>query len=211
MVLAALRHTFSSPGWTQEIRVGRSGAPPTPGWASFDLSCRRNAVAHSSHDDPRLAVAIGRVGGRGCAFVHDMQVGARHAGFGSRWWADVHSALELSGVSRVRLNAQEVGGYFWAKHGFEIKPSDIPGVLRHAAEKCSTLDGQTPTFPYGEWARHLRRKPVVHSLHTMQDIWAHLPAVALPSLTFEGALDPTLRPLRATLLTDSRWEGRLDL
>lgn len=100
-------------------------------------------TAHGGHD-PSLAIVLGVTDAdEREAFVSDMQVPQeRWAGLGGPWWQEIEQALIGAGIVRVRLDAQDIGGYFWIGRGFELaQPTrDVPHVLAHARRRLSVLE-----------------------------------------------------------------------
>jgi hypothetical protein len=204
-------------GWhrgdtTQAIEVGRAIVPPVHGRPK--LSLRRSTAPRGSSVDSKLEFAIADDGPELYGFVIDMTVGTHSQGTGSAIWTEVVAAARDTGLRRVDLEAKEVGGWFWAKHGFELShpQRDAASLMEHAAARLELLrDVGWLVAGWTEWFANPAVRTCVEA-NGLQALLAQLPREPVPAFDYEGhELPDRETPFVAMLLTGSRWSGTLAL
>lgn len=71
---------------------------------------------------------------------------ARGQGISSRWLAKMDNAYRDAGISEIHLSTTDVGGYAWAKAGFDFAG---PRVMRQVADRFE-LRASAPPHIYGD-------------------------------------------------------------
>lgn len=146
-------------------------------------------------------------------YVIDMRVGVQLAGAGTELWSAVVRAAQTAGVRGFGLDAQDTGGWFWVKQGFDLASPerDAPSVVDHLRERAEAL------VAFGAPIVNLTRSlshPGINgwvAQNGLQQLRQQIPAIEVPRLDDDLAPTDTMGMLPAVLFNESRWSGWLAL
>jgi hypothetical protein len=195
--------------------VGRGVVPPVAGHPVVEV--RRHVAARGIvlPSDPKLVFGVLTRAAGFVGYVVDMTVGNRLSGSGSALWAEVLAVARTGGLVRFELDAQDVGGYFWAKHGFDLSfpKRDAVTLVAHMASRGKLLARAGAPVPgeLREWLAHPDAASWV-AKNGVRALLNHLPTSPVPRLDDDGAPMPgRTSPMAAALLVGSRWTGHQTL
>jgi len=125
----------------QEVTLHRGAVPPVTGQPVLNVRRYDGALGVALPDEPKLMFGVLDAPAGPTGFVVDMTIGESLRGTGSALWVQVRSAARAAGLVGIDLEAEGIGGYFWAKHGFELsRPRrDAAPMLAHMAKRAGLL------------------------------------------------------------------------
>jgi hypothetical protein len=206
---------WTSDGWTQHVAQYPGHGAGERRWPGLMIRRFPEAQGNESSDDARTFVRIiPKDPGSLQAYVGAFEAFESPRGTATRIWEAFRDAAPGHGITGFQLEARDIGGWFWAKQGFDfVRPHvEARDLATHLEARAAQLAGIGYPMP-DDFTESLSNGHARASLaaHGLQKFREQIPTLRIPRISPGGQPTTEFVSAEATLIVDSNWHGVLRL